>query len=77
MGLLISFLYLCLNVAVVVFVAYCIVWLMRCRRCRRSPRPAKVGQIIVGLIIIIMVVSWLVGNLLPGAPTLPLMWRPH
>lgn len=59
MGLLVSFLYLCLHIAVIVFVAYCFVWLLRFLGIGIDPMVYKIGQIIVGLIILIAVVVWL------------------
>ncbi len=64
MSLLISFLYLCLHIAVIVFVAYCIVWLLRWIGIAIDGMVYKVGQIIVALLVIIAVVMWLSG--LPG-----------
>lgn len=64
MSLLISFLYLCLHIAVIVFVAYCIVWLLRWLGIGIDGNVYKAGQVIVALLIIIAVVLWLGG--LPG-----------
>jgi cytochrome bd-type quinol oxidase subunit 2 len=61
MGLLISFLYLCLHIAIIIFVAYGIVWLFKWLGKPIDADVYKWGQIIVVLLIIIAVVVWLVG----------------
>lgn len=61
MSLLVGFLYLCLHIAVIVFVAYCIVWLLKWLGVGIDPNVYKVGQIIVVLLIVIAVVMWLSG----------------
>lgn len=63
MSLIIGFLYLCLHIAVIIFVAYCIVWLLKWLGIGIDGNVYKFGQIIVGLLIIISVVLWLSGVL--------------
>lgn len=63
MSILISFLYLCLHIAVIVFVAYAIVWLLSWLGVSIDGNLYKVGKIIVGLLIIIAIVIWLAGVL--------------
>ena len=78
MSILISFAYLLLYIAVVIFVAYCIVWLIRgFMNWSIDPNVYKFGQIIVGLICIIAVLVWLAGIFFmgPGIPQMHLMYR--
>lgn len=56
MSLLISFLYLCLHIAVIVLVAYAIVWLCRMCEIDLDGNVLKAGKIVVALLIIIAVV---------------------
>jgi hypothetical protein len=59
--MIVSFLYLCLHIAIIIFVAYCIVWLLKWMGITIDPNVYKVGQVIVALLIIIAVVLWLLG----------------
>lgn len=61
MGLLISFAYLLLHCAIIIFVAFAIVWLLKWLGIAIDGNVYKVGQIIVGLLIIIAVLIWLNG----------------
>lgn len=61
MSLLISFLYLCLHIAVIVLVAYAIVWLCRMCEIDLDRNVLKAGKIVVALLIIIAVVIWASG----------------
>jgi hypothetical protein len=70
MSLLVSFLYLCLHIAVLVFVAYVIVWLLKWLGIGIDPQVYRVGQIIVALLIIIAVVLWAMGELNPSGSRL-------
>jgi hypothetical protein len=71
MGILVSFLNLLLYIAIVIFIAVCIVWLIRgFMGWAIDPMVYKWGQIIVGLLCIIAVVVWLSG-LLGAGPGLP------
>ena len=64
MNILISFLELLLYIAVIVFVAFCIVWLIRgFMGWAIDANVYKWGQIIVGLLCIIAIVTWLAGVL--------------
>lgn len=74
MNLLISFAYLCLNIAVIIFVAYCLVWLLRWLGVTIDGNVYKFGQIIVGLLIIIAVLIWLSGLLGGFATFSPMFW---
>ena len=68
MSILISFLYLLLYLAIVIFVAYAIHWLIT--SFMGWPIPAnlfKWGQIIVGLICLIAIAVWLGGVLGMGS----------
>jgi hypothetical protein len=68
MNILVSFLYLLLYIAIIIFVAYCIVWLITgFMGWPIDPNIYKWGQIIVGLICLIAVVVWLSGVLGMGA----------
>ena len=74
MSVLISFLNLLLYIAIIIFVAFCIVWLITgFMRWLIDPNIYKWGQIIVGLICIIAIVTWLAG-VLGGHSGLPLLW---
>lgn len=69
MNLLVSFLYLCLHIAIIVFIAYAIVWLLKWLGVGIDGNVYKAGQIIVVLLIIIAVVVWLSGVLYA-----PMVW---
>jgi hypothetical protein len=74
MGILISFLNLLLYLAIIIFVAYVIVWLIRgFMGWAIDPNVYKFGQIIVGLLCIIAIVVWLSG-VLGGGVGLPHFW---
>lgn len=71
MAILISFLNLLLYIAIVIFIAVAIVWVIRgFMGWTIDPMVYKWGQIIVGLICLIAIVVWLAG-LLGGGPGLP------
>ncbi len=61
MILLVSFLYLLLHIAVIVFMAYVIVWLLKWFGIGIDGNVYKAGQVIVVLLIIIAVVAWATG----------------
>jgi hypothetical protein len=74
MGILISFLNLLLYLAIIIFVAYVIVWLIRgFMGWQIDANVYKFGQIIVGLLCIIAIVVWLSG-VLGGGVGLPHFW---
>lgn len=76
MNILISFLNLLLYIAIILFVAYVILWIARdWFKVTIDANVLKFGQIIVGLICLIAVVVWLAGVLGWGGPGLPLFWR--
>jgi hypothetical protein len=67
MSLLISFLYLLLYIAIFIFIAFAIVWLIQeFMGWAIPPNLYKWGQIIVGLICLIAVAVWLGGVLVMG-----------
>jgi hypothetical protein len=75
MAILISFLNLLLYIAIIVFVAYVILWIATdWFKITIDGNVLKFGQIIVGLICLIAVVVWLSG-VLGGGPGLPTFWR--
>jgi len=59
MSILISFLYLLLHIAVILLIAAVIVWGLRWIGIAIDPMVYKIGQAIVGLLILIAVVVWL------------------
>jgi hypothetical protein len=74
MSILISFLNLLLYLAIIIFVAYCIVWLIRgFMGWSIDANVYKFGQIIVGLLCIIAIVTRLSGVLGLGGG-LPHFW---
>jgi hypothetical protein len=75
MGILISFLNLCLYIAIICFVAYVILWVIRgFFGWQIDANVYKFGQIIVALIILIAIVAWLSGVLGFGGG-LPTFWE--
>lgn len=75
MSILISFLNLLLYIAIIVFIAYVILWIIRdWFRVAIDANVLKFGQIIVALICLIAIVVWLRG-VLGGGPGLPTFWR--
>lgn len=74
MSILISFLNLLLYIAIILFVAYVILWIVRdWFKVTIDGNVLKFGQIIVALICLIAVVIWLSG-VLGGGPGLPHFW---
>jgi hypothetical protein len=65
MPLLVSLLYLLLNIAVVLFIAAIIWWFLRWMGIAIDPMVFKIGQAIVALIVIILIVTWVAGVLPP------------
>jgi hypothetical protein len=64
MSILISFINLLLYLAIIIIVAYCIVWLIRgFMGWSIDANVYKFGQIIVGLLCILAIVTWLGGVL--------------
>lgn len=59
--LLISFLYLCLHIAIIIIIALGIVWLCKLFGIAIDDQVYKVGKIIVLILILIAVVYWLYG----------------
>ncbi len=66
--MLVSFLNLLLHCAIIVLIAYCIVWLLKFVGIAIDGNVYKWGQIVVGLLIVIAVVAWLLG--VAGTPFL-------
>lgn len=57
--ILVSFLYLCLHIAIIIFVAFVIVWLLQTVfGIALGGNVYKWGKIIVALLVVIAVVSW-------------------
>lgn len=66
--MLISFLSLLLHCAIIILIAYCIVWLLKFVGIAIDGNVYKWGQIVVALLIVIAVVAWLFG--VAGTPFL-------
>jgi hypothetical protein len=76
MNILLSFLELMLYIAIIVFVAYVIVWVIRgFFGWQIDANVYKFGQIIVALLCLIAIVAWLAGVLGFGGG-LPHFWGP-
>jgi hypothetical protein len=74
MGILISFLNLMLYIAIIIFVAYVILWVIQgFMGWTIDSNVMKFGRIIVGLLCLIAVVVWLAG-VLGGGVGLPHFW---
>ena len=74
MSILISFLNLLLYLAIVLFISYVLLWVVRdWFGWTIDPNVLKFAQIIVGLICLIAIVLWLSG-VLGGGPGLPSFW---
>ena len=65
MPLLISLLYLLLNIAIILLAAALVWWFLRWMEIPLDPWVLKICQAIVALLIIILVVSWFAGALPP------------
>ncbi len=64
MGLLVSFLYLLLYIAIICFVAYVLLWVVRdWFGVAIDGNVLKFAKIIVGLVILIAIVVWVAGAL--------------
>jgi multidrug resistance efflux pump len=75
MGLLISFVSLLLYIAVIILIAFAIVWLIRgFMEWTIDANVYKWGKIVVGLLCILATLFWLSGVLGMGGG-LPLFWR--
>jgi len=62
MSLLISFLYLLLHIAVILFIAYALLWVLRdWLHITIDPMMMKFGQAIVALLVLIVIVIWIAG----------------
>ena len=74
MSILISFLNLMLYLAIIIFVAYVILWVIQgFFGWSIDANVLKFGQIIVALLCLIAIVVWLAG-ILGGGPGLPHFW---
>jgi len=62
-SVLIGFLNVVLYCAIVVFIAFCILWAFKIFGIAIDPDVLKWGKIIVGLICLIVIVSWLLSLL--------------
>lgn len=77
MNILISFLSLLLYIAIILLIAYVILWVVRdWFGVVIDPMVMKFATIVVALICLIAVVIWLSG-VLGGGPGLPMFWRYH
>jgi len=65
MSLLISLLYLLLNIAIVVLCASLIWWALRWFGIAVDPFVLKIAQFILAVIVLILIVSWFAGALPP------------
>ena len=75
MSILISFLNLCLYIAIICLIAYVIVWVVTgFFGWSIDANVYKFGQIVVALLCLIAIVTWLAG-VLGGGPGLPLFWH--
>jgi hypothetical protein len=74
MSLLVSFLYLCLHIAVILLIAAVIVWLCKWLGVPLDGTVLKIGQIVVALLVLIAVVVWLGGVL--GWSSYRWPWQP-
>jgi hypothetical protein len=75
MSILISFLYLLLYIAIILLIAAIIVWGLRWIGIAIDPTVYKIGQAIVGLLILIALVVWVAG-LVGYGPRVPWPWYP-
>jgi len=74
MGILISFLNLLLYIAIIIFIAFVIVWVIQSfMGWTIDANVMKWGKVIVGLLCLIAVVVWIAG-VLGGGPGLPHFW---
>ena len=74
MSILISFLNLMLYLAIIIFVAYVILWVIQgFFGWQIDANVLKFGQIIVALLCLIAIVVWVAG-ILGGGPGLPPFW---
>jgi hypothetical protein len=75
MGILISFLNLCLYIAIICLIAYIIVWVIQgFFGWTIDANVYKFGQIVVALLCLIAIVVWLSG-IVGGGPGLPHFWN--
>ena len=75
MPILISFLYLCLHIAIIILVAVGIVWLLKLVfNITIDGEVYKWGKIVVALLVIIAIVVWLAG-VLGGSPIYSFRFR--
>ena len=75
MNILLSFLNLLLYIAIIILVAYIILWVVRdWFEVTIDANVLKFAKIVVGLICLIAIVVWLSG-VLGGGPGLPTFWH--
>lgn len=72
MGLLISFLTMCLHVTVILLVAAGLVWFLKYIGVEIDGRVYKLGQIVVGILCLIVILIWLSGVLGFSGTRLPM-----
>lgn len=76
MSLLISFLNLLLYIAIILFIAYIILWVIRdWFGVVFDANVMKFGKIIVALLCLIAIVVWVAGVIGGGSPGLPLIFH--
>jgi uncharacterized membrane protein (DUF485 family) len=76
MSILISFLNLCLYIALICLIAYVILWVITgLFGWSVDANVLKFGKIVVALLCLIAIVVWLAGVLGAGGGGLPLFWR--
>lgn len=74
MAILISFLNLMLYIAIIIFVAFVILWVLTSfMGIAIDANVLKWGKVIIGLLCLIAVVIWLAG-VIGGGPGLPHFW---
>jgi hypothetical protein len=74
-AIIIGFLYALLYCAIVILIAFLFVWGMRFIGVSIDGQVYKWGQVVVGLICVIILVSWLLGALGVVAPMTPFRLR--
>lgn len=72
MSLIVSVLYLLLHIAVILLCAAILVWGLKWLGIPIDPTVYKIGQVIVGLLILIAIVVWISGVL--GGPAYRWPW---
>lgn len=74
-GVLLGFLNVLLTCAIVVFIAFCILWALKIFGIGPDPDVLKWGKVIVGLICFIVIIGWLLSLLGVGGWQSPVLFR--